>query len=85
MYHVQLPLTPAARARLTRQSYARMRARMLGIRARRVGVAFPVVSNQKRTTGSPAVEATNVKGGGLPTQLITAPTESIMLPERSKS
>lgn len=32
MHHVSLPLTPAARARLTRQSYARMQERMQRVR-----------------------------------------------------
>ncbi len=36
MHHVQLPLTPAARARLTRQSYVRVRARWQQVRGRPV-------------------------------------------------
>ncbi len=52
-----IPQDPHDRARLARQSYVRMRARMLSIRARRAG--------------PPAVEISETQGGGVPKDEMT--------------
>jgi len=61
-----IPQDPHDRARLACQSYARMRARMLSIRARRAGASFVVVNNHKRGPGNPDPGAPIQKGGDPP-------------------
>lgn len=66
-----IPQDPHDRARLARQSYARMRARMLSLRV--------------RPAGHPAPPAPDPKGGGAPIRQPNEPAEAITIPERSES